>query len=203
MTILNFKGHIKALSAKIGRAVGFLKHTINFLTQNTLKTVCTGIVEPHFRYCCPVLGNYGATENNHLKKLQNRTGMILTNSHFDADFRPLLNTLGLKSIQDLIDTEIRTMVFKALYCLAPKYLSNLFVRNSEGHLRVLCITNTDLQLPEKATNSGQNAFHTEMLSHGMPFHLKLSRHLPCRYSKQERNKLCSSSLFCLLKLVLK
>ena len=48
--------------------------------------------------------------------------MILTNSHSDADASPLLNTRGLRKIQDLTDTEISTMVFKAFNGLAPEYL---------------------------------------------------------------------------------
>ena len=41
------------------------------------------------------------------------------------------------------------MVFKALNGLAPEYLSDLFIRNSESHLRALRNTNTDLQVPKK------------------------------------------------------
>ena len=84
--------------------------------------------------------------------------MILTNSHYDADARSLLNTLGLKTIQDLIDTEINTMVFKALNGLAPEYLSYLFVINSESQLGALRNTNTDLQVHKKTTNNGQKCF---------------------------------------------
>ena len=175
---LNWKGHIKALSIKISRGISFLKHAKNFLTQGTLKTLFSGIVEPHFRYCCSVWGKCGATEKNHLQKLQNRAARILTNSHFDADARPLLNTLGLQTIQDMIDTEINTMVFKALNGLTPKYISDLLIRNSENHLRVLQNTTTDLQLPKKATNMGKIAFLLAVQSHGMSFNLKLSRHLP-------------------------
>ena len=155
---LNWKGHIKALSTKISRAIVFLKHAKNFLPQDTLKTLYSGIVEPHFGYCCSVWGKCGATEKNHLQKLQKRAARVLTNSHFDADARPLLNTLGLKTIQDMIDTEINTMVFKALNSLTPKYITDLLIRNSENHLRVLRNTTTDLQLPKKATNNGQNCF---------------------------------------------
>ena len=45
---------------------------------------------------------------------------------------PLPNILGLKKIQDLIDTEINTMVFKAPNGLAPEYMSKPFIRNSES-----------------------------------------------------------------------
>ena len=54
---LGWKGHIKALSSKISRATGFLKLAKSFLPQDTLKTLYTGIVEPHFRFCCSVWGN--------------------------------------------------------------------------------------------------------------------------------------------------
>ena len=140
----NWKGHIKALSSKISRAIGFLKHTKSILTQNTLETLYTGVVEPHFRYCCSVWGNCGASERNHLQKLQNRAVRILTNSSYDADARALLKDLGLKKIQDLIDSETKIMVFKALNGLASEYLFDLFIRNYNCHLRPLRNTSTDL-----------------------------------------------------------
>ena len=115
---LIWKGHIKALSTKISRAIGFLKHAKSFLTQNTLKTLYTSIVEPHFRYCCSGWENCGETETSLLQRLQNRAAKILTNSNYDADASSLLNTLRLRTIRDLIDTEISTMVFKALNGLA-------------------------------------------------------------------------------------
>ena len=53
---LNWKGRIKALSSKVSRAIGFLKHAKSFLPHATLKTLYTGIIEPHFRFCCSVWG---------------------------------------------------------------------------------------------------------------------------------------------------
>ena len=43
---------IKTALAKVSKAIGFLRHAKAFLPQETLKTLYTGIVEPHFRYCC-------------------------------------------------------------------------------------------------------------------------------------------------------
>ena len=155
---LNWKGHIKAVSSKISRASGFLKHAKSFLTQDTLKTLYTGIVEPHFRYCCSVWGNCGASERNHLQKLQNRAVRILKNSSYDTDARALLKDLGLKKIQDLIDNETKIMVFKALNGLAPENLFDLLIRNYNCHLQPLRNTSTDLELPKKETNNGQRCF---------------------------------------------
>ena len=77
---LDWKEQIKAISAKVSRAVGFLKHAKSFLPKETLKSIYTGIVEPHFRHCCSVWGCACSTEINQLQKLQNRAARIVTNS---------------------------------------------------------------------------------------------------------------------------
>ena len=52
----------------------------------------------------------------------------ITDSPYDADARQLLNTLELKIIQDSIDTEINTIVFKALNGLAPEYFHFIYLK---------------------------------------------------------------------------
>ena len=126
---LDWKEHIKTVSAKVSRAVvGFLKHAKNFLPRDSLKTLYTGIVEPHFRYCCSVWGCCGSTEINKLQKLQNRAARIVTNSSFDSPSRPLIEELGWKTIEQLISNESETVVFKSLNELAPQYLCGLFAK---------------------------------------------------------------------------
>ena len=78
------KYQIKAVSAKVSRDIGFLKHAKKFLPRVTLENLYTGIVEPHFRYCCSVWGCCGSREINQLQKLQNRAARIVTNSSFDT-----------------------------------------------------------------------------------------------------------------------
>ena len=68
---LNWKEQIKAVSAKVSRAIGFLKHAKKFLPRVTLEILYTGIVEPHYRYCCSVCGCCGSRETNQLQKPQN------------------------------------------------------------------------------------------------------------------------------------
>ena len=47
-------------------------------------------------------GNCGGIEKNQLQKLQNRAARIMTNSRYDADARPLLNILGLKTLLNIL-----------------------------------------------------------------------------------------------------
>ena len=45
---LDLKDHLKVISSKVSRAIGFLNHGRTFLAQDTLKALYTGIVELHF-----------------------------------------------------------------------------------------------------------------------------------------------------------
>ena len=87
-----------------------------------------------------------------------KTARIVTNSSYDAPSRPLIKELGWKTIQELIQNESETMVFKSLNGLAPQYLCNLFTKNSECSSRSLRNTETDLRLPMKKTANGQKCF---------------------------------------------
>ena len=155
---LDWKEQIKAVSAKFFRAIGFLRHAKSFLPLASLKTLYTGIVEPHFRYCCSVWGCAGSTDINQLQKLQNRAARIITNSSFDTSSRPLIAKLGWQTVEELISNESKTMVFKSLNDLAPQYLCNLFTKNSACSSRNLRNTETDLRLPKKRSANGQKCF---------------------------------------------
>ena len=95
------KEHIKAVSTKLSRAIGFLKHANNTLPIASLKTLYSSILEPHFRYCCSVWGCYSTTDIDQLQKLQNRAARIVTNSSFYAPSRPLIGVLVGKPFASL------------------------------------------------------------------------------------------------------
>ena len=50
------------------------------------------------------------------------------------------------------------MVFKSLNELAPRYLCNLFTKNSQCSSRNLRNTETNLRLPKKKSANGQKCF---------------------------------------------
>ena len=68
---VDWKCHIKALSSKISGAIDFLKHAKSFLPQYTLKTLYTGIVEPHILDFAALFGdNCGAIGKNQLQSFK-------------------------------------------------------------------------------------------------------------------------------------
>ena len=102
--------------------LGVLKHAKKFLPQNILKNLYISIIEPHFRYCSSVWGCCSTTYINRLQKLQNRAVRMITNSAFDTPAKPLLANLGLRSISELNENELKLITYKSLNDLAPNYL---------------------------------------------------------------------------------
>ena len=65
---LDWREHTKMIFSKVSRVIGLLKHERSLLPVESLRTLYTGIVEPHFHYCSSVWGCCGATEINQLQK---------------------------------------------------------------------------------------------------------------------------------------
>ena len=128
---LTWKTHVDTISRKVSRALGVLKHAKKFLPQNILKNLYISIIEPHSRYCSSVWGYCSTTYINRLQKLQNRAVSVITNSAFDTPAKPLLANLGLRSISELNENELKLITYKSLNDLAPNYLRQLLIRNSQ------------------------------------------------------------------------
>ena len=150
--------HITLLQTKISRSLSFLKYAKKFLPLKILNLIYKGVVEPHFQYCCSVWGNCGESKKNVLQKLQNRAARLVTNSSYDASASPLLSKFQWPSIEDIINGETTTMVYKSTNKLAPIYLCNLLTKNSSREIITLRNSDTDLYVPFMNTRNGQKSF---------------------------------------------
>ena len=150
------------MSSKVSRTLGILKHAKKFLPLSALTSLFTSIIEPHFRYCCSVWGCAGTTEIIRLQKLQNRAARIVTNCSFDTPSNQLIEKLGWKTTNELIDIESKTMIFKSLNELALPYLCSLFSKNSQSASYGLRNPSTDLRLPKIGTENARNSFRLEV-----------------------------------------
>ncbi len=155
---LDWSDHTKAVTAKVSRAIGFLKYARPFIPFKTLKALYTSIVEPHFRYCCSVWGCCGSTQITKLQKLQNRAARIVTNSSYYSSGLKLVSQLGWKTIETLINEELQIMVYKSINGQAPQYLCDLLTKNSACTSFNLRNTSTDLRLPKMSSSNGQRCF---------------------------------------------
>ena len=102
-----------AATKKVSRGLGM---------EVTVQAMYKSLIEPHFRYCCPVWGAAGITALQKLKKLQNRAARIVTNSAYHANSEPIIQILGWATIKQLIELETAKVVYKALQNEAPDYI---------------------------------------------------------------------------------
>ena len=131
---------------------------VEILPFSALTTLYTSIVKLHFRYCCSMWGCAGTTEIDRLQKLQNRAARIVANSSFDTTSNQLIEKLEWKTINELIDIETKTIVFKSSNEFASPSLCSLFRKNSQSTRYRLRNTSTDLRLPGKGTEKGRKCF---------------------------------------------
>ena len=166
------------MSLKVFRGLGILKHANKFLPFSVLTSLYTITVQPYFRYCCSVWGCAGTTEINFLQKLQNRAATIATNSSFDTPSNQLIEKLGWKTINELIDIESKTMALESVNELAPPYLRSLFRKNSQSTSYRLRNTSTELRLPKKVPKTAGNAFRLGMRNFGKASQLTANKQPP-------------------------
>lgn len=155
---LSWDVHIAEMIKKISRALGMIRHAKQYLPLSILQTMYKSMVEPYFRFCCPVWGVCGNTTLNKLQKLQNRAARIVTNSPYRSSAAPIIRQLGWPTVNDLIETETLKMVYRSINHEAPDYLTGLFQRLSETSTRQLRNTCTDLYVPLLKTACGQKCF---------------------------------------------
>ena len=135
---IKWKDHIILIASEVSRAIGRTKYAKKVLPSNLLM-LYSGIVEPHFRYCCSVWGSCGATTRKILGKLQNRviyTTYMVQTVHMMC-LLGHLRQLKPPSISDMIKQESASMVYKALGAEATLYLTEQLTRVSTIASRTL------------------------------------------------------------------
>ena len=135
-----------------------LQYSKKYLPLLTIQSMYKSLVEPYFRYCCPVWGSRGTTAINELQKLQNRAVRIVTNSRYDASAKPIIKKLGWLTVSEIIRMETLSMVYKSINDLAPTYLTEMFSRLSDRSKRELRNTRSDLEIPLRKSANGQKCF---------------------------------------------
>ena len=149
---------ISAVTKKVSRGLGMLRFYKKYLPIVTVQKMYRSLVEPYFRYSCPVWGVAGVSAINTLQKLQNRAARIVTNSAYDASALPVIRKLSWPTINELIESETLEMVYKSVNDQAPSYLAEMFVRLSHSSRRELGNTKTDLAVPRRKSAFGQKCF---------------------------------------------
>ena len=120
---LALKVQIKSVTEKVSRVSGFLKYVKHFLPELVVKISIISLLS----LTSNTAALFGAI---HSQRLQNRAALIVTNSHSDAPSKSLIQSLGWKTIEQLINRQVNLMVFKCLNGISLKYLNDIFTKNT-------------------------------------------------------------------------
>ena len=127
------------------------------LDSNTLKTIYSAIVLPHFDYCALVWENCSQTLKNKLEKLQNRAARIIIGDSYEIWSDAVRYKLGSGTLQERRDKTMSTLMKQIVDNKSINYLQELFTisLNSVYSLRS---NNCFVSLPKPNANAIKRSF---------------------------------------------
>ena len=123
--------HVGALSKKISSAISCLK-IAGFLRSKALINIYYTLVESKLRYCNTVWGNCNLSLKRKRRNLQNRAVRIVSKD-YSSPVEEVFTNLKLLNVQQLIDFETATLIYKSQHNLTSQYISDMFVLSGVVH----------------------------------------------------------------------
>ena len=142
---LTWNGHVQKISNKISRSLGIMCKLKRFLPQNILKILYNSLILPHLQYC--ILS--WSFKSDRIFKLQKRAVRIITCSKYNDHTEPLLKTLNLPKIEDIMKTKALKLYYRYKKNELPKYFESMFTESNDNHshdtrqVSSISITNKD------------------------------------------------------------
>ena len=124
--------YINNLGKKLASATYSMK-LASFLPSTSLLTIYRSLFESRLRYGDVVLGRCNNSLSDKLQWQQDRAIYIVTEQHFKDNTEQAYNELEVLNVQQLIDFDTTTMIFKLISGTTPYYLNDLFVPASQIH----------------------------------------------------------------------
>jgi len=138
--------YVDKLCKTIAAGIGVLKRSRAFVPFDTLQTMYTFLVQPHFDYCSEIWGCCNKTLSVKLQKLQNRARRIFLRASYDTNADSIIDKLGWRKLDTQRQINKATMVYKSLNGLAPNYLRSKFTASSNVSSYSLRDTNGKLAI---------------------------------------------------------
>ena len=128
---LSWQPHIHSLCSKVSKKLGLLRRLRKVMPHNTMKTIYNTLVLPLMDYADIIWGTAAQTHVNEVFKLQKRAARILMGASRYAHTTPILRQLNWLTVQQRVKLHRAVLMYKATHKLAPKYISEKFIRISE------------------------------------------------------------------------
>ena len=153
---LRWDKHVGALSKKISSAISSLK-IAGFLPSKALINLNYSLVGSKLRYGNTVSGNCNLSLKSKLQNLQNRAVRIVSKD-YSSPIEEVFTNLKLLNVQQLIDFDTATLIYKSQYNLTPQYISDMFVPSGIVHGHNTRHTVNGLVIPPCKSTYGSRCF---------------------------------------------
>ena len=128
------------------------------VTLENLLNVYRPIIEPYFDYCCIVRDGIGNNMAEKLQRLQNRAACVITNATYSKRSREVLSELGWQTLKERRHMLKAIMMFKVLNGMSPKYMEDLFKRETGSTTYNLRASRKNVALPKTRTDYYRKSF---------------------------------------------
>ena len=123
---LNWKSHIENVRKKIFKNIAVLHKVKHFLHPQALRVLYCTLIMPYFMYCLEIWGNAYSVTIKPLILLQKKIIRIIHKVHRREHTHQLFINSKLLKLQDLINLQTLTVMYKARYLLLPQTVQMLF-----------------------------------------------------------------------------
>ena len=154
---LTWKDHIDKVAKKAAKGIGMLRRSKHLFDTDTLKTIYSTFVLPHFDYCSLVWNNCSKTLQNKLQKLQNKAGRIITGDCYETASEIVRTKLSWDTLEARREKQLETLMIQIMKGNSTDYLHKFFTicTNQTYELRS---NNHVLHLPKPNTNALKRSF---------------------------------------------
>lgn len=137
---LKWKPHINNLKAKLSKTIAIMYKTKDVLNKNSLNLLYCSLVLPYINYCVEVWGNTHKTNINPIFLLQKKAIRIVNQKDYREPTNPLFINLHILKLEDLVDLNTLTVMYKVNNNLLPRSIQELFEpRDNHYNLRGSCM----------------------------------------------------------------
>ena len=130
---LNWATHISHLCNIIARNVGLLQKLQYFVPTYVLKILYHSLILSHLQYCTLLWANSYYSHLQKLRLLQKKAIRIISNADYLAHSSKLFWNLKLLKLDDTMQFQLGTFMYKIKYNKLPSVTPHMFITNENIH----------------------------------------------------------------------
>jgi hypothetical protein len=137
-----------------------------YAPQETLRTVYSALIMPHFDYCSIVWDNCSKYLHEKIQKLQNRAARVITGKSYETRSSETVKNLGWQPLLDRRKDKRALFMYKIRNNEFPECLTSMFNISNNKHYN-LRSNELDFALRKPNTNDLKKASVIQVLRFGM------------------------------------